>query len=90
MRPDDRSAALTKRRNQKMSESSHAYVRGNTVKYYEWLASLKAGTLPEGRQSGFAAIAISPILVRWPMRRKTSKSKSGTSTKQSSEIPPTI
>jgi uncharacterized protein (DUF2252 family) len=46
--PDDRSAALTKRRNQKMSESSHAYVRGNTVKYYEWLASLKAGTLPDG------------------------------------------
>jgi uncharacterized protein (DUF2252 family) len=48
VRPDDRSAALTKRRNQKMAESSHAYVRGNTVNYYEWLASLKAGTLPDG------------------------------------------
>jgi uncharacterized protein (DUF2252 family) len=48
VRADDRSAALTNRRNQKMAESSHAYVRGNTVNYYEWLASLKAGTLPDG------------------------------------------
>ena len=48
VRPKDRSAALGKCRNLKMSQSSHAYVRGNTVKYYEWLASLKAGTLPDG------------------------------------------
>jgi uncharacterized protein (DUF2252 family) len=46
--PDDRSAALTRCRNLKMSQSAHAYVRGNTVQYYEWLASLKAGTLPDG------------------------------------------
>jgi hypothetical protein len=46
--PQDRSAALTKCRNLKMAQSAHAYVRGNTVKYYEWLASLKVGTLPEG------------------------------------------
>jgi uncharacterized protein (DUF2252 family) len=31
-----------------MAVSAHAYVRGNTLKYYEWLASLKRGTLPEG------------------------------------------
>ena len=31
-----------------MSESAHAYVRGNTAQYYEWLASLKTGTLPDG------------------------------------------
>lgn len=46
--PKDRGAALTKHRNLKMSKSAHAYVRGNTAKYYEWLASLKAGALPEG------------------------------------------
>jgi uncharacterized protein (DUF2252 family) len=48
VRPGDRRAALTKCRNQKMAQSAHAYVRGNTVKYYEWLASLKAGALPDG------------------------------------------
>ena len=31
-----------------MAVSAHAYVRGNTLKYYEWLGSLKRGTLPEG------------------------------------------
>jgi uncharacterized protein (DUF2252 family) len=48
VRPSDRSTALAKCRNLKMARSSHAYVRGNTVKYYEWLASLKSGTLPDG------------------------------------------
>jgi uncharacterized protein (DUF2252 family) len=32
----------------KMAESAHAYVRGNTLKFYDWLESLKRGTLPEG------------------------------------------
>jgi len=31
-----------------MARSPHAYVRGNTVRYYEWLATVKSGTLPEG------------------------------------------
>jgi uncharacterized protein (DUF2252 family) len=31
-----------------MAASAHAYVRGNTLKFYEWLESLKRGTLPEG------------------------------------------
>jgi uncharacterized protein (DUF2252 family) len=31
-----------------MAVSAHAYVRGNTLKFYEWLGSLKRGTLPEG------------------------------------------
>jgi uncharacterized protein (DUF2252 family) len=46
--PHDRSGALAKCRNLKMSQSAHAYVRGNTVQYYEWLDTLKAGTLPDG------------------------------------------
>src|ERR1700694_1006838 len=47
-RPKERSATLTKIRNLKMSQSAHAYVRGNTVKFYEWLAGLRGGTLPAG------------------------------------------
>jgi len=47
-RPKARSATLTKIRNLKMSRSAHAYVRGNTVKFYEWLDGLKSGTLPNG------------------------------------------
>ena len=47
-RPDARAATLTKIRNLKMSRSSHAYVRGNTVKFYEWLEGQKNGSLPSG------------------------------------------
>ena len=47
-RPKERSATLTKIRNLKMSQSAHAYVRGNTVKFYEWLAGLTRGALPDG------------------------------------------
>jgi uncharacterized protein (DUF2252 family) len=39
---------LDQRRNLKMAESAHAYVRGNTQKFYEWLESLRRGSLPEG------------------------------------------
>ena len=31
-----------------MARSAHAYVRGSTVKFYEWLEGQKRGTLPEG------------------------------------------
>jgi uncharacterized protein (DUF2252 family) len=48
VRPKARSAALAKTRNLKMCRSAHAYVRGNTVKFYEWLEGLKRGTLPNG------------------------------------------
>ena len=33
------------RRRLKMSQSAHAYVRGNTVKFYEWLGSVAAAKL---------------------------------------------
>ena len=46
--PDARASALSKTRNAKMARSPHAYVRGNTIRYYEWLATVKRGTLPEG------------------------------------------
>jgi uncharacterized protein (DUF2252 family) len=31
-----------------MAASAHAYVRGSTLKFYEWLDSLRRGSLPEG------------------------------------------
>ena len=31
-----------------MAESSHRYVRGSTVRFYEWLEHLRAGALPDG------------------------------------------
>jgi uncharacterized protein (DUF2252 family) len=31
-----------------MARSAHAYVRGSTVQFYEWLEAQKRGTLPEG------------------------------------------
>ncbi|WP_369426580.1 DUF2252 family protein [Glacieibacterium megasporae] len=44
---DDRGATLERKRTLKMAESTHAYVRGNTVKFYEWLAeSSAAAALP--------------------------------------------
>ena len=48
VRPDDRISALRLRQTLKMARSAHAYVRGSTVKFYEWLEQQKRGTLPEG------------------------------------------
>ena len=48
IRPTDRAAALTLRQTRKMARSAHAYVRGSTVQFYEWLEAQKRGTLPEG------------------------------------------
>jgi uncharacterized protein (DUF2252 family) len=45
---DDRQSLLIARRNMKMAESVHAYVRGNTGKFYEWLDGIEGHTLPEG------------------------------------------
>jgi uncharacterized protein (DUF2252 family) len=46
--PNDRQALLNARRNMKMAESAHAYVRGNTGKFYEWLNGIEGHALPEG------------------------------------------
>jgi uncharacterized protein (DUF2252 family) len=47
--PDERSAVLTRTRTLKMARSVHAYVRGNTAQFYEWLdASPVAGSIPNG------------------------------------------
>jgi len=46
---EDRRVTLEKSRDLKMARSTHAYVRGNTAKFYEWLAkSRSAARLPAG------------------------------------------
>lgn len=46
--PAKRSEALTALRNLKMARSAHAYVRGNTRKFYEWLDSPGSAVVPKG------------------------------------------
>ncbi len=46
-RPSERGPILTRTRNLKMARSAHAYVRGSTVKFYEWLEA-SGGKLPKG------------------------------------------
>ena len=49
IRPSERQTLLSQRRRLKMAESAHAYVRGNTFKFYEWLESTRAAEiLPDG------------------------------------------
>ncbi|MDB5439877.1 MAG: hypothetical protein JWM33_2304 [Caulobacteraceae bacterium] len=45
--PEERSARLRQIRNLKMARSAHAYVRGSTVKFYEWLES-RHDAMPSG------------------------------------------
>ena len=45
--PEQRATQLAETRNLKMARSAHAYVRGSTVKFYEWLESAPS-SIPEG------------------------------------------
>ncbi|MEB0047510.1 MULTISPECIES: DUF2252 domain-containing protein [unclassified Pseudomonas] len=47
-RPSARLPHLTRLRNLKMARSAHAYVRGSTVQFYEWLHSQPGRRLPQG------------------------------------------
>jgi uncharacterized protein (DUF2252 family) len=46
--PTDRQAVLEERRRLKMARSAHAYVRGNTLQFYEWLKTRSGTKLPQG------------------------------------------
>ena len=46
--PEARARTLTQERNRKMAESAHAYVRGSTVRFYQWLEASARPSLPEG------------------------------------------
>src|SRR6195952_4850230 len=48
VQPGDRAAMLTDSRNLKMARSAHAYVRGNTRQFYEWLQTVAPDALPAG------------------------------------------
>src|ERR1700753_525113 len=48
LRPSDRISVLSSKQTLKMARSAHAYVRGSTVQFYDWLETQKSGTLPEG------------------------------------------
>ena len=44
--PDERAPLLESRRQSKMTSSAHAYVRGSTHRFYEWLHSSRGRSLP--------------------------------------------
>ena len=47
--PEKRKLILEHRQHLKMAESAHAYVRGNTIRFYDWLKSKDVqATLPQG------------------------------------------
>lgn len=47
IKPKQRQKTLDDCRRLKMARSAHAYVRGNTIKFYEWLES-STGKMPDG------------------------------------------
>jgi uncharacterized protein (DUF2252 family) len=47
-RLSERASILSARQKLKMAASAQAYVRGSTVKFYQWLESAVKGSLPEG------------------------------------------
>jgi uncharacterized protein (DUF2252 family) len=67
-RPQDRRAVLSQRRGLNMARSAHAYVRGNTLQFYEWLASATGKLLPQVPLSGFVATVTLEIWALWPTR----------------------
>ena len=46
--PAERSERLLARQNLKMARSAHAYVRGNTLQFYEWLRGRESASVPAG------------------------------------------
>ena len=46
--PEQRMQRLLAERNRKMAASAHAYVRGSTTRFYEWLEASSRPALPEG------------------------------------------
>jgi uncharacterized protein (DUF2252 family) len=47
-KPGDRAQVLNARRQAKMAESAHAYVRGNTQQFYQWLKKSSSKKIPQG------------------------------------------
>ncbi|HTR09201.1 MAG TPA: DUF2252 family protein [Paraburkholderia sp.] len=47
-KPAERAELLTGQRRLKMARSPHAYVRGNTAQFYEWIVEANGDSLPHG------------------------------------------
>jgi uncharacterized protein (DUF2252 family) len=47
-RPTERKSVLSTTRSLKMARSAHAYVRGSTTKFYEWLDARQNSDIPQG------------------------------------------
>jgi uncharacterized protein (DUF2252 family) len=45
--PAERMPLLVAERNHKMAVSAHAYVRGSTASFYEWLEASQRGAMPD-------------------------------------------
>jgi Uncharacterized protein conserved in bacteria (DUF2252) len=45
---DERAVVLAIEQRLKMAQSVHAYVRGSTLKFYEWLEKSSSGKVPNG------------------------------------------
>ena len=50
-RGDERARALAERQKLKMARNAHAYVRGSTAKFYEWLEGGASKAVPEGPEA---------------------------------------
>ena len=48
IKPTDQTKVLNTNRQTKMAQSAHAYVRGNTLQFYQWLKKHSARAIPEG------------------------------------------
>jgi uncharacterized protein (DUF2252 family) len=48
VQPVERAKLLVAERNRKMAASAHAYVRGSTTRFYQWLEASSRPDLPEG------------------------------------------
>ena len=48
VQPSDRMRLLIAEQNRKMAASAHAYVRGSTTRFYQWLEASNRPALPEG------------------------------------------
>ena len=84
-KPSQRRAWLLNGQNLKMAQSAHAYVRGNTAKFYEWLERAE-GTVPDGPASWICGDCHVGTWARLRMPRATLRLGYATSIKRSSAI----
>ena len=89
VRPGDRISVLRLRQTLKMARSAHAYVRGTTVQFYDWLEASYRGKLPEGPPVWICGDCHAGNLGPVAALDGASRFRSATSTRPSSAIPRT-